>query len=532
MNGQPYAFTTKGGQVVLKEVLDQYAIKDARKEKVSLKDPFKEIVVKEDEYNDSESKQAPEVPSTQYGYYGLIDPPINPLLLTNFTRINTYHARCCRTKAGDIGGLGWHLTLTIKDNENKKAEESLNKFFQLSRIPDTVTNAEQDKQEVGWGTVELIREGGLQTGLPRRLIHVHSHTIRIHRNKRKFMQTWDGVARRWFKRYGARNYEIDPKKGLFDVNVETGEEVPFNTLPKEKVANELIYNMRYSSRTSYYGEPDWTPAIRTMLGDQAAVDYNLVFFKNFGIPAYAVYITGNFNDKPILDEKTGKPTGKTEMQLAMEEKFQQVLNNPHGSMIFMIPQRGPDANIQIQFEKLSVETKESHFRLYRLESRDEVVTAHGVDPYRIGINQTGSLGGNTASEGKKSYKSSVAIPGQRSWEDEFNQVIWNESPEGFGFTSHSFKLEEIDIEDESALETSCITLLNNGIMTPNDVIRNIGKRYGLEIITNNPAMELHYFNGRPIDGAAPAAATEAAIKVMENLKKDMEEVKKNYETSN
>jgi PBSX family phage portal protein len=536
-SGEPYAFTTAGGEVVLKKVLDTYAIKDVKETKRAMKDPFTFVADVPDENlnEDIESKQAPEVGVNNYSFYGLIDPPYNPLLLTNLSELNTYHARCIRTKATDIGGLGYHIT-PIGKTENKKNEDTLNTFFELSKITDTITNGEQDKQEVGWGCLELIREGGekgIQTGLPRKLVQVHAHTVRIHRSKRKLMQTWDGVNRRWFKRYGARNYTIDPVNGLFDVHVNTGQEFPFNSLPKEEVANEMIYNKKYTSKTSYYGVPDYIPAIRTMLGDQAAVDYNLVFFKNFGIPAYAVYITGNYVDKPILNDK-GEETGKTEMQSAMEEKFKQVIENPHGSMVFMIPVRGAEASVEVHFEKLSVDTKESSFRLYRLDNRDEVVTAHGVDPYRIGINQTGSLGGNTAIEGKKSYKSSIAIPGQRSWESDLNTIILTEQPEGFGIDTHIFKLEEIDIEDESALEQSIIALMTNGVLSPNDAIRKIGSKYNVEV-SKAAGMDLHYIGGKPIDAPVPqlpldTANTPVVLEALKTLKADVLEVAKKYDS--
>jgi PBSX family phage portal protein len=527
-NGEPYAFVTNSGEAVLKETLNQYAIKDVRETKRALKDPFTFVAEVEEGNEDIESKQAPEIGVTNYGYYGLIDPPYNPLLLTSLSEVNTYHARCCRTKATDIGGLGWHITQTGKE-ENKKNEDMLNTFFNNSKVEDNITNGEQDKQEVGWGCLEIIREGGLSTALPKKFLHVHAHTIRIHRNKRKFMQTWDGINRKWFKRFGARNYKIDSKNGYFDVHIRTGAEVPIGSLPKEETANELIYNFKYTNKTSYYGSPDYIPAIRTMLGDQAAVDYNLVFFKNFGIPAYAVYITGNFADKPLLDSN-GNPTNKTIMQSAMEEKFKEVLNNPHGSMVFMIPTRGPDSNVQVRFEKLSVETKESSFRLYRLDNRDEIVTAHGVDPYRIGINQTGSLGGNTAIEGKKSYKSSVAIPGQRSWESELNLIVTSEQPEGFGINTHKFKLEEIDIEDEVALEQSVISLIDNGVMTPNDAIRAIGNKHGIEV-SSDPAMDLHYMKGQPmqIQVATPEQSTEQVLKSLMALKDNFLKARKEYE---
>lgn len=551
---EPYAFVTKGGAVVLRETLNAYAIKDANDVMEDAKDPFKEKnqVRKDNEYvagNDyddynTESKQAPENFYTSYGLYGLVEPPYNPKILVAFADLNTYHRACCSVKANDIGGLGHHLTVLEGQEEDTAVKALITQFLVNSNIEDTLTDAQDDAEQVGWGCLELIRIGGLTSGEPQRLEHIHAHTVRIHQNKRKFMQTWDGVIRRWFKRYGAKNYKIDPKEGKFDVNINTGEEVQFGSLKPEETGNELIYNPKYSSKTSYYGTPDYIPSIRTMIGDLSAVEFNISYFKNFTVPQYAVYVTGYFEDEPEIDPKTGKKTGKSVMQSAIEKKFKEINENPNSNLYLMIPQSDVKAPpINIKFVPLSTQEKDGHFRVYRLGNRDEIITAHRVDPYRIGVTQTGSLGGSTAIENKKSYKSSVAIPGQRKWEMYVNQIIWNEFDKG---TIYSFKLEEVDAEDQTALEQSCLDMLKAGVMTPNDVIGNVGGKYGLKKV-DHPAMNMHYMDGRVVEvesmSEVPMIGTggpetdpafrsnKGALKVFKDFKKSLEEAKKEYESS-
>jgi len=543
MNGTPFAIATKSGAVVLRDTLDQYAVKRYNLE--SVEDPFNKKISHKN-VPEALSKQAPEY--NVYTIYNLVNPLYNPRMLLRYNKLNTYHDRCCRTKAVDIGGLGWHVTQLSKD-ENQTVTDNetvLNQFFQVSQPEETIKNGEYDKQQVGWGCLEIIREGGLCTGLPQRFEHIPSHTIRIHRNKRKFMQTWTGFKRTWFKAFGARNDNGEK----FDVDVNTGEEHPFDSLPPEQQANELIYNTEYTPETLYYGAPVWISAMKTMIGDESAVDYNVVFFKNFGLPTYAVYITGNFQDEPEVDEDQylsngdpnpnyGQETGKTKMQTAMEAKFKEVINNPGSGMVFMIPQRGnkDTVPVTITFEKLSVDVKDASFRLYRQSNRDEIVTAHGVDPYRIGITAAGSLGGNTAIENKKSYKSSIAIPGQRRWESLINKIIWSE--DGFNILTHKFELEEIDLEDETALIDSCVSLMQKGIMSPNDVIRQVKDKFGLEV-SKDPAMDMHYIIGRAqcieqppatMEGGVPANVPVDVTKVLKDFKNSLLEAKKEYESS-
>ena len=371
---EPYVFITNDGASVLKTTLDKYAVKDTSQ--IDTRDPFK-FTCKDAENPDT--KQAPEIGVSNYGAYGLVEPPYNPRLLANLPDLNTYHSACLETKASDIGGLGCTVE-PVGDDYSQSHIDDVQEFLNNCKpfIEEILTNSAYDLENIGHLGIELLRTGDLQTGQPQRLEHVHSHTIRIHKDKNKFMQTWDGVNNRWFKRFG---YDKD-------VHVLTGQEYELGSLKPEEAAHELLYTTNYTSRTSFYGRPRYIPTIRTMLGDQSAVEYNLVFFKNFGIPAYAVFVTGFFSDEPLLDDN-GNPTGKTVIQDKIEKKFEKVKRNKDSSMIFMIPTGDKDSKIEVRFEKLAVEQKDASFRWYRLDARDEVIASHGMDPHQIGGNISG-----------------------------------------------------------------------------------------------------------------------------------------------
>ena len=77
---------------------------------------------------------------------------------------------------------------------------------------------------------------------------------------------------------------------------------------------------------------------------------------------------------------------------------------------------------------MSTDVKEASFRLFRKDNRDEVMIAHGVPGYRIGIIETGSLGGSTARESTEIYKRSVIDPRQVIIEETINQeIIWHKN---------------------------------------------------------------------------------------------------------
>lgn len=503
---EPFALALGDGSVVLKETLDKFALKSDEFE--FDKDMFDKKVSKKDIATKAnpgeESKQLREGQNT-YSFYNLMRPPYPPKMLTSLKEINTYHSSAVKTKAVDTAGLGVKI-VPIGDNPNPENKKILEQFLQnCDPTPeDLFTRACQDEEEVGWLAIEVIRTAGEVLAEPQRLEHIPSHTIRIHKDGNRFMHTWDGINRRWFKLIG--DYRSVKDQMDKDIDNTDGSEKEFNSLPKEKRANELIYDINYSSGTSYYGTPDSIPAIRTMLGDQAASNYNLSFFKNFATPQYAVYITGNFKDQPILDD-LGNPTGKSVLQKAIEDRFREVKGNPHGNMVFMIPSKGgaDTQPVTITFEKLSVDIKDSHFRLYRDANRDEVVSAERVDPYRAMIVQKGNMGGgNTVSvQTAKNYKSTTIKPKQRRLEALINKyVIWRDKDKGgFGILDWAIKFEEIDTDDESHEMNMTQALFNMGTISPLQIADRFADRYGTvvpEELRKHPALNAYYINGNPL----------------------------------
>lgn len=225
-----------------------------------------------------------------------------------------------------------------------------------------------------------------------------------------------------------------------------------------------------------------------MHGDIARRDYNIAFFDNWGVPAYAVFITGNF-DPGELDEQ-----GKSEFERSIEEHFNELSKSPHSTLIMSVPTTEGQGEVNIEFKPLSTEVKEASFRLFRQDNRDEILAAHGVPPYRMGIAETGSLGGSTAQESTEIYKRSVIEPRQEMLESMINKyILW----EGFEAFDWEFKFAEIDTQDEKHDMDMATELFRNAAMTPNQLIHYFGERFGLEPV-DHPAMDAHYLNGMPI----------------------------------
>jgi PBSX family phage portal protein len=473
LNKKPFGIVTKTAdhfQYVNQSIMDSYSQKSEDGTSSSqLEDDFKK----------------------GYGKNNLHEPPYSPHLFINLLEMNTYHARCVKTKARDSGGLGWKMEPL--DDEGSKQEmkdmEELKSVLkrQSSPISKTAERGIVDFDSIGYCTWEFVRQNEDATGKIVSIHHVPAHTIRLHKSRNKFLQQ-RGNKKLWFKRAG---YEMD-------VHKETGEEHEMNTLDKNKRARELVMWSDYTPKSVHYGLPAIVPAIGAIHGDISRRDYNIAFFENYGVPSYAVFVTGNFEMGEVNEE-----TGQTEFEEAIEDHFKELAKNPHSALVLSVPSKEGEGEVNIEFKPLSVETKEASFRLYRQDNRDEILSAHGVPPYRVGISETGNMGGTTARESTEIYKESVIRPRQEWIEEMFNRFILT----SWGIEHFEFKLNQIDTSDEKHDVEILTFLVDNGAATPNQLIRHFGERFGLQEV-DHPAMNSHYIKGNPIDNVLPAETEE------------------------
>lgn len=441
------AYILSDGEIVKSDYLDRFAIKQE-----SRKIPF-------DKFKDS------------YDQYGLVRPIYNLEMLAQLLEINTYHYRAVKTKARDTVGLGWYLEPKngLKEPDQSQKEKAM--AFLEDPNPDKslitlLNNVMVDYEATGNGCLEVIRDGDEIIGLE----HIPFHTIRIHMDMNRYCQI-RGDQRVWFKRFGLEQ----------DVHFKTGEYHPLGSLPQEERANEIIHLRNYSSRSDFYGMPDILPALGAILADKERAEYNISFFENHAIPAYVVTVTG-----ADLDDET---------EQMIKKYFQEDVKNSKHSTLVITAKKGDDDvsgdPIEIKFQALSTETKEASFRMFRQDNRDEILSAHGVPPYRAGITVEGQLGGSTAKESTEIYKQSVVKPRQEMIENVINRYILKA---GLQVTDWKFRLREIDTKERTAEVQTLKTLFDLGAYSPNMILEKLGEER-----IDDPNMDRHFIYGKPLN---------------------------------
>jgi capsid portal protein len=190
-----------------------------------------------------------------------------------------------------------------------------------------------------------------------------------------------------------------------------------------------------------------------MYGDQMEQSYNLDFFLNYGVPAYALIIEGDTISNEVLEE--------------VEKFFATTLKGSNHKMLTLATQAG----VKLTFERLSVETKEASFMVYRKENRDAILTAHNVPPYRASIVEQGALGGSVAEETDRIYLDSVINPRQREFAWVINEFIIQQ---GFEIEGWDLQFEDINIANAKQESEIIATLTQIGVLTPNEARQKLG----------------------------------------------------------
>ncbi|MFW6033781.1 MAG: hypothetical protein ACOC9R_01490 [bacterium] len=393
---KPWGFVV-GDRVVTADVLEGYALKQA-----SLQLPTQQ---------------------TFEGEVGLLAPRYDPAQLAGLLEINTPHLVATRQKAEDIIGRGWAMERT-SDDADTADRDRVQQWFDEIPPPtsaldshsnrDVLTAAQFDFESLGRGAFELVREDKDPRAPVAMMVHVPAYTLRLHRDEVRFVQSRGG-KRRWFKWAGAD----------VDVDFDSGRVFGLGELPARRRANEIVWWRNYHPRDPIYGMPDVIPAIGAIHGDIGRRDYNIDFFANYGIPSYAIFVTGDFDPGDMVDKNgdvvpdDDSSAVMTEAEYRMHQLLKQVRANPHSSLVFTIPTRDQEGEVKVEFKPLATEVKEASFRLYRRDNREEVLSSHRMSAAIAGVYDAGAAN----REAREQYIQSLVIPRRTTLETVINHYV-------------------------------------------------------------------------------------------------------------
>ena len=442
------------------------------------------------------SKQVPSDP-LKVGK-NVLNPKYNPHELVQLLDLYTYHAACVEAVATDASGVGYSLK-PIEGIEPVDAEKQ--RFIEVLENSTPSINIQAyrmiyDRRSVGYGAIEVIREDKSKSPIVR-LKHIPAHTLRRHTDTKRVLHTASDGKKVWYVLY-SKNY--DDEGNLVDVHADTGAFHPYNSLPTEEKANELLWTLEYAPGTNYYGRPPVISCLKAIKGDISAINYNNAFFDNHGMPKFAITITGDFqeyDEEPYIEtyDDNGKVV-RTEnpnydftqtLRYKINQQIKEVIKNPHSAICLLIPSDGQDGNVKVDITPLSVQTEEGHFRMFRKDVRDEVIHSHHLDPSRLGIFDAGNLNGTNSQVTQNSYQYGTVAPIKNEIEAIINQI-----GRELGVTSWRFVIEDVTPVDYTKKIELATFLFERGAMTIMDLINNFGAEFGLSV----DDVDDYYLNSR------------------------------------
>ena len=420
----------------------------------------------------------------------ILHPKYDPYDLVKLLDLYTYHAACVEAVAIDTTGVAY----TLKPVENRDPiDAEKERFMEVleNSTPSINTQLQRmvyDRRSIGYGAIEVIREDTSKSDIVR-LKHIPAHTLRRHTDTKRVQQTV-GTKQVWYVIYG-KNY--DETGALVDVHADTGEFHPYNSLPEHERANELLWTMEYAPGTDYYGRPPIISCLQSISAGISATKYNTAFFKNYGMPKFAVTVTGDFADYNVDPSDPDYDITQT-LKYKISQQIREVIKNPHSALCITIPSEGEDANIELKITPLSVNQEEGSFRMLRKDTRDEVIHSHHVDPSRLGIFDSGNLNGSNSESTMASYKYGTIAPIKNECESLINQIGLE-----LGVTTWRFCIEEVAPIDYTKDLSLADFLFSRGAMTIRELIDNFGGKFGLTVDDDNPYLDERYLNWVPLE---------------------------------
>ena len=425
--------------------------------------------------------------------------PQYPLdFLAGLLNLNTYHEECCDLVSTYLTKYGFDIKTTKGAKEEANLEirdEILDWFYTMpTSIETTISECGYDFEAIGVGAMELIREN-TPLNLPQHFKRFDVVHAKLHTDNIRVLQEVNG-KRRFFLLYGYNQSVPDSER--VDVDKYTGNIHGYGTLPFDRRASEVIWITKYKTGNNNYGSAKISKALDVIESEIGRSSFNRKFFQNYGLPAFVVTVTGNFNDyeqERYLADGTPNPDfdeTKT-LKYIIGEQIKQVILNPYSAMVITLPSNNNFENdVKVEITPLNNDVKEASFRLLREDNKNEICAAHGMSSDIVGTTQTGNLGGTSLETDLSSFATNKVRPIQRLFEQAITPVI----VERFEYNLYRFILINNKGEDKDKKLDRILKLGNAGLMTRKQQQVALSSEFNITIDEENEYLDEYLINGR------------------------------------
>lgn len=408
-----------------------------------------------------------------------------------------WHKKCLKAVAQDVTLNGHRIVATNEEsNEESDHLNLLDDIFNDYNNSQALFKTIRDFRTYTHGCFEIAVN---KKGELRGFRHIRSVTIEMCEDGEKALQTIGGKSK-YFKVYGNTKPEnkgknLDSKTGDWGTNI-----------PDERKASTVVWLTDGCEDSDYYHEPEYLPAVPTILSEDALESYNYNGLITNGIPNYLIFIAGYFQEGKNKDGETWDE--------ALENDFKDVPNKPGTAIVQFLKKTDPEDKMEIVVEKLGEPLREGSYLKLAEANMTKILASHEVPPSRLGITINGPLSGSVDEIRNKEYDEKVVNPIQLMLDSILNELIADEEFK-LNITDFKHEFKRVDTKNVKGELEIAKDLVNFGAMTPAQLLQAFGGHFNLkvdiqELITKFPELDSYYMNGQPL-GMAPNPAIQKAV---------------------
>lgn len=439
-------------------------------------------------------------------------PPYDPNCFANFTNLSVIHYRCVCAKVRDSVGrsfkikskhpiLSKEVILELKNKDTQFISEEefeienkiINEFIESCNpnedFAEVCYKVGMDMESIGWGAFEVVRNA---TGKIARLYHIPAANLRVLAGYKGFVEELKSLNTntpkyRYYLPFGQKfgkfekdpfDLSVRPKKVFTPYNPNIHGELTlggphnltFNLVHNEtgdplkgslrsnfkKSANEVLFVKKSSNLSNYYGYSDVLPAVSAIVANVFIDDYMIQFFEHNCIPRCVVTINGGVVDNEFIE--------------LVSDYFENRIKGSSHKTLVMALGGYQNKNVQVDFQFLDKGNKEADFLQTRKDNDQRIMTAHGIPPAVLGINESSNIGSGKGISQADMYKNRIVVQLQRYWASRLNNLF----KLGLGCLHAKIEFDPLDIRDWLNIAQSLNLLLSQGVITINEARRHLG----------------------------------------------------------
>lgn len=258
---------------------------------------------------------------------------------------------------------------------------------------------------------------------------------------------------------------------------------------KKDNINEFIRFTNHNREDRDYGRPAVIDISEAIISNIFIKNYNNTYFKNYGMPAGVILVSGNYDEGKIDED------GISDFEKSMREQVKSFAENPHSIMCFTAKSTDPTSKVDIKLQPISSNMSDAAFMNLKKMNDEEIIAGLRIPEYLYGINRVGSLGGDNSKQATEIYKRHELQPIKTKIEKIVNMLI----RDIFETDMYCFEFKTLDTTDKNEELDYAIKLLDKGGIKLGDFVALYGDEFGTKVEDLGDLQNALFYNGQVLN---------------------------------